>query len=251
MLCGNQESEPKAKGNRGGYRQLLIAIDGPAGSGKSTTARLCAKKLGFFYIDTGAMYRAVSLKVIEQGTNIGNVKKVNRLLRNTTVDLKWTRGGLRVLLDGRDVTREIRSPAVDRLVSEVSALRAVRKKMVAEQRRLAREWPGGVVCEGRDIGSVVFPNAQLKVFLDCAIEERARRREAELLKQEKAKAKFAVTRSTVARNLAKRDRIDSNRPVSPLRQVPDAVLVDTTHLTVEEQVAVVCALVTAPGRKMK
>jgi cytidylate kinase len=142
---------------------------------------------------------------------------------------------MKVLLDGKDVSEEIRSPEVSALVSEVSAIPAVRKKMVAEQRRVARGQ--AVVCEGRDIGSVVFPDADLKVFLECDTADRARRRQLEL-----AEGGTRVSLKSVLTNLVKRDRIDSGREASPLRRMPDAVLVDTSHLTIEEQVAVVCDL---------
>jgi len=222
------------KGNKHGF---VIAIDGPAGSGKSTTARLCARRLGFFYLDTGAMYRAVTLKVLRSGVRLDDERALRQLLRSTRLELCWDDGGLRVFLDGEDVSREIRSPEVNRLVSAVSALGVVRKMMVAEQRRLARG--RNVVCEGRDIGSVVFPDAQLKIFLECAIAERVRRRRAELKEQGLDKG---MSDSEVRRNLLQRDRIDSSRDLSPLRRMPDAVLIDTTHLTIEEEVAVVCAL---------
>ncbi len=222
------------KGQAPGF---VIAIDGPAGSGKSTTARLCARQLGFFYLDTGAMYRAVTLKVLRAGIDWRDERALGRLLRDTRLELKESEDGLRVFLDGEDVTREIRSPKVNQLVSPISALAVVRKMMVAEQRRLARG--RNVVCEGRDIGSVVFPGAQLKVFLDCDIAERARRRSAEL--KEKGLAQ-GLSDNAVRRNLLERDKVDSSRRLSPLRRVPDAVLVDTTHLTIDEQVAVVCAL---------
>ncbi|MEO0071679.1 MAG: (d)CMP kinase [candidate division WOR-3 bacterium] len=229
-------------------RGFIIAIDGPAGAGKSTTARLCAKELGFLYLDTGAMYRAITLKALQSKTDIYNPQELNQLLNHSRVDLKWQKG-LKVFLDGRDVTRKIRTPEVDRLVSEVAAQKAVREKMVAEQRRIVREWQGGIVCEGRDIGSVVFPDAQLKIFLECDLAERIKRRTRELLdyrdskaKSQKLKVKFADIFRKVERNLIQRDRIDSTRRLSPLRRLPEAVLVDTTHLTVDEQVAVVCAL---------
>lgn len=211
---------------------FIIAIDGPAGAGKSTTARLVAKQLGFFHLDTGAMYRAITLKIIEQGIDIKNPSKLRKLLANTRIDLKWESDRLRVLLDNRDVTETIRTPRTSELVSPVSAIGIVRQKMVAEQRRLAQG--KNVVCEGRDIGSVVFPQAQLKIYLDCALPERARRRQLELTE--------SVSLRQIEENLQTRDRLDSRRTLSPLRRVPDAILIDTTHLTIEEQVAIVCAL---------
>ena len=216
-------------------RGFVLAIDGPAGSGKSTTARLCAGRLRFRHLDTGAMYRAVTLKAIRTGTDIADGHGLARMLRATRVSVDWSRSGMRVRLDGKDVSEAIRSPEVSGYVSEVSAIPAVRHKMVAEQRRVAAGKT--VVCEGRDIGSVVFPDADLKVFIECSPVERARRRWLEL-----AESGTRVSLKSVFSNLLKRDRIDSGREVSPLRRMPDAVLIDTTHLTVEEQVSVVCDL---------
>ncbi len=222
---------PSVKRSRG----FVLAIDGPAGSGKSTTARLCAERLGFCHLDTGAMYRAVTLKVLRTGTDVRDQRALARLLERTSVSVVWDRHGMKTLMDGRDVSDDIRSPEVSAFVSEVSAIPLVRHKMVAEQRRVARAHD--VVCEGRDIGSVVFPEADLKIFLECDAGERARRRRLEL-----AEKGTLVSSKAVLANLAKRDRIDSGRAVSPLRRMPDAVLVDTSFLTIEEQVAVVCEL---------
>ncbi len=216
-------------------RGFVLAIDGPAGSGKSTTARLCARELGFHHLDTGAMYRAVTLAVLEAGVRPSDRHGLRRVLAALRLAVEWDRGRLRVRLGSRDVTRAIRAPRVSDLVSEVSAIPAVRRVMVAEQRRAARG--RDLVCEGRDIGSVVFPDADLKVYLDCDLSARASRRELEL-----RTGGLRVGRPAVRRNLSRRDRFDSSRRMSPLRRVPDAVLVDTTMLTIEEQVAVVCFL---------
>jgi CMP/dCMP kinase len=223
---------PSVKHTRG----FILAIDGPAGSGKSTTARLCAERLVFRHLDTGAMYRAVTLKVLRTGTKIANPRPLFVLLQRTRVGVAWDHRGMRTFLDGRDVSEEIRSPEVSALVSEVSAISTVRRRMVVEQRRVAAGQ--AVVCEGRDIGSVVFPDADLKVFIECDAAERARRRQLEL-----AGLGVCTGRDAVLANLAKRDRIDSGREVSPLRRMPDAVLLDTTHLTIEEQTLIVCDLV--------
>jgi len=181
------------------------------------------------------MYRAITLKALETGTRLEDRASLGKLLRDTTVGLDWRKGKLTVRLDGRDVSREIRTPKVSGFVSEVSAIPAVRRKMVALQRQAAAG--RNVVCEGRDIGSVVFPDADLKVFLDCDIRARAGRRKKEL-----AESGIGTSRGSVLANLRKRDRIDSGRAVAPLKRVPDAVLVDTSMLTIEEQVAVVCDL---------
>ena len=222
-------------------RGFVLAIDGHAGSGKSTTARLCAERLGFRHLDTGAMYRAVTLKVQRTGTDVKDQSALAGLLRRTSVSVTWGRSGMRTFLDGRDVSKDIRSPDVSTFVSEVSAIPAVRRKMVAEQRRVVAGQ--SVVCEGRDIGSVVFPDADLKIFLECDAAERARRRQLELSGQG-----VRAERKAVLANLVKRDRIDTGREVSPLRRMRDAVLLDTTHLTIEEQVAIVCDLVGRRGR---
>ncbi len=228
---------------------FIIAIDGPAGSGKTTTARLCAQRLGFRHLDTGAMYRAVTIKLLKSGflKNKGkgiNQRGLKQLLRHTSVDLTWGKGQVRVKLDGKDVTTEIRSPEVSSFVSEVSALPAVRRKLVAEQRRLAQG--KNLVCEGRDIGSVVFPQADLKIFLDCDLKARAARRLAELAVPTKLSQANRLPSPhglrAVLSNLSKRDRIDSTRKMSPLRRVKDAILIDTTHLTIDEQVGIVCDL---------
>ncbi len=181
------------------------------------------------------MYRAVTLKVIRTNTDVTDKHGLARMLRTTRVGVEWNRAGMRVKLDGKDVSEAIRSPKVSQFVSEVSAIPAVRHKMVAEQRRVAAGQ--AVVCEGRDIGSVVFPDADLKIFIECDAAERARRRQLELVGQG-----VRAGRKTVLANLLKRDRIDSGRETSPLRRMPDAVLVDTTHLTIEEQVEIVCDL---------
>lgn len=219
----------------------MIAIDGPAGSGKSTTARLVARRLGFRHLDTGAMYRAVTLKVLQTGTALERPAALRRLLAATRIEPVWKRdGSMGVRLDGRDVSRSIRTAPVSALVSAVSAVPVVRRRLVAEQRRAAAG--RNVVCEGRDIGSVVFPTAALKVFLDCDLAVRSARRRAEL-----AAAGTAQSRRAVAAGLRERDRLDSSRRMSPLVRTADAVLVDTTDLTIEEQVAVVCGLARRRG----
>lgn len=181
------------------------------------------------------MYRAITLKAINTQTDITDSRQLNRLLATTTVQLDWQNGNVRVRLDGRDVSAAIREPQVNALVSDVAAIPAVRQRLVAQQRQIARN--RNIVCEGRDIGSVVFPQAQLKIFLVCDDRTRAERRRQELAAQGRN-----LSQRTVLANLRQRDRIDSGRQHSPLVRTPDAVLIDTTRLSIPEQVAIVCAM---------
>jgi len=210
-------------------RKLVIAIDGPAASGKSTTARLVAERLGYLHLDTGAMYRAVAAKVLRLGINPEDAGSVLAMMPHTHVELRLAGGSLKVLLDAEDVTEEIRSQTVTRAVSPVSSIPGVREAMVREQRRLGAE--GGIVLEGRDIGTVVFPDADLKIFLVAGLEARARRRREEL----EARGTPAPL-DTVLRELQERDRFDSTRNASPLRKAADALELDTSDMTIQEQV---------------
>jgi len=215
---------------------IVIAIDGPAASGKSTTARRVALELAFVHLDTGAMYRAVTLKVLRSGTNPGDVAAVAHLVAETHIELRNVQGSQQVLLDDEDVTTAIRRQEVTELVSAVSSLRPVRQAMVREQRRAAEL--ADIVAEGRDIGTVVFPHADLKFFMVAGIEARARRRHAELLGQG-VKADVAE----LAKQITGRDRLDSTRTESPLRKAEDAIEIDTSELTIEQQVAEVLKFV--------
>ena len=197
----------------------VVAIDGPAGSGKSTVARELARRLRLAYLDTGAMYRSVAFAALQRGIDPADGAALARLARD--VDLEVSD---RVIVDGLDATAEIRGPAVTRIVSAVSANPAVRQEMVRRQRAWVEEHGGGAV-EGRDIGTVVFPDAELKVFLTASDEERARRRQ---------KDEGAPDVTAVAADLARRDSLDSTRPVSPLKPADDAVVIDTTGRTVDE-----------------
>ena len=213
-------------------KKLVITIDGPAGSGKSTTARLVAKRLDYLYLDTGAMYRAVTLKAIQTGIDLEDIEGLEAMAAATEVDIVPDPGGYRVLLDGEDVTERIRSRDVTRASSIVSAVPGVRRRMVEIQRRLGQQ--GGIVAEGRDMGSVVFPDADLKIYLDADLETRARRRKLEL--EEKGEH---VDIDDIRKDIIARDTYDSQRRHSPL-VVPDgAVVIDTTHLTIQEQVELV------------
>ncbi|MDE3069569.1 MAG: (d)CMP kinase [Acidobacteriota bacterium] len=215
---------------------MLVAIDGPAGAGKSTVARALAGRLGFTYMDSGAMYRCLALAVLErEGHPLGDIAgaetpaiDVGRLAAGLEMEL-----GARVLLGGRDVTDEIRAPAVSEAASRVAADGAVREAMVARQRELMRS--GDWVAEGRDIGTVVAPDAEVKVFLTASPQERARRRAAEL----------AADAGVVLAEQALRDARDESRAQSPLEAAPDAVVIDATTLTVDDVVEQIAALVSA------
>lgn len=210
-------------------KKIVIAIDGPAASGKSTTAKLVAERLGYLHIDTGAMYRAITLKVVEEKIPLDAVDRIQTLAERTNIRLERRNGQHRVFLDGRDVTEAIRSPEVTKRVSLISSYPPVRSVMVREQRRMAEA--GGVVLEGRDIGTVVLPNADLKIFMTADVAERARRRKKEL-----EQAGVGVDEQTLRVEIEERDRRDSTREASPLRKAPDAIVLDTSNLTVEQQV---------------
>ena len=213
---------------------MIVAIDGPASSGKSTTARAVAEELGLLYLDTGAMYRAVAVAFLRAGRD-ATPESARAVLPQLRLEIAEGEGGrMRVLLDGEDVVDRLREPEVTQLASEVSALPSVREKLVEEQRRVASEHEqagGGVVLDGRDIGTVVFPNADVKIFLIADAEVRARRRHAEL--EEKGKA---PPWEEVLANIRRRDAQDRNRATSPLKKADDAIELDTTELSIEEQV---------------
>lgn len=210
-------------------QRLIIAIDGPAGSGKSTTARLLAKRLGYAYIDTGAFYRTLTLKVLESEVSPTDGAGVLQLAEKIKIELQSQEDKNRVLLDGRDVTHLIREPRVTNVVAPIAANTKVRTIMKEKQRAIGRN--GGVVMEGRDIGTVVFPNADLKIFMQASLDERARRRQEELAAMGIAR-NFAMLKEEIAQ----RDQNDSTRHVAPLVQAADAILLDTTSMTIEQQV---------------
>jgi cytidylate kinase len=219
-------------------RLPVIAIDGPAGAGKSTLAARLAKKLGYVNIESGAMYRALALKAIEERISLDDGAALAALARKSRIELKPAAGeGNRVRLDGRDVSRRIRRTDVAEAASRVSMHPAVRRWMVARQRELGA--PGGVVMEGRDIGTKVFPHAEVKIFLDAAPEVRGRRR----LRQQPGKASPGAEK--VLREICRRDRRDRSRAHSPLTPAPDAVVLDSTALSLRQVVARVEALVAA------
>ena len=206
---------------------MIIAIDGPAGSGKSTIARLIAKDKGLIYLDTGAMYRLVTLKALNKGilgnNDLNYLEEIKKLLDNLNIDIK--KNGF--YLDNVDVSEEIRKPIVSENVSDVAAIREVREKMVDLQRKFSES--KNVILDGRDIGTVVFPNADLKIFLIADAKERAKRRYKELVEKGEN-----VEIEEIYENILKRDKIDSTRKESPLKKAEDAIEVDTTSKNVEE-----------------
>lgn len=210
----------------------MIAIDGPAASGKSTTARLVAERLGYLHVDTGAMYRAIALKVLRKGIGMEERERIEALMPTTHVAMQLKNGALRVFLDGEDVTGAIRTPDVSKAVSPVSGYPEVRRAMVREQRLLGAE--GGIVMDGRDIGTVVFPDADLKFFMVAGIDARARRRQEEL-----AARGTVLPLDAVSVDIQERDARDAGRAEAPLRRADDAIDVDTSAMTVEQQVRLV------------
>ena len=210
-------------------RKLIIAIDGPAGSGKSTIAARLARKLGYINLESGAMYRALALKAMEHGVALDDAEAVRQLAENTIIQLEPQGDGNRVLLDGRDVSQRIRQPDVTTAASRVSAHPPVRRVLVARQRELGAN--GGVVMEGRDIGTAVFPNADVKIFLDADPSVRAERR---VLQNGDSSAD---ERERVQAEIAARDERDRTRVASPLVPASDAIILDTTHKSIDEVVA--------------
>jgi len=219
-----------------GEGRLIIAIDGPSGAGKSTLAKRLARELGFIYLDTGAMYRALALKVLRQGVDLADDARLARLVESTEIDLQENNGTLEVLLDGINVADEIRTPEVSQSASKVSALKIVRARMLDLQRGMGQR--GSVVAEGRDIGTVVFPNAEVKIFLDASAEERARRRCAEL----RAAGRPADLSETL-REMEERDKRDSERDLAPLRMADDALRIDSSNASADSVAAKVLAKV--------
>ncbi len=222
---------------------FVIAIDGPAGSGKTTTAKGVAKKLGFIYIDTGAMYRAVGYAVRAKGFAMDDEGSICALMRELNIVLRIGGNGQETILNGTNVESAIRTPEIARAASDVSRIPCVREAMVDLQRAAAAGAPGAVL-EGRDIGTVVFPNAPLKIYLTADVRSRAERRLREM-----REAGTDIPLETLILQIAERDRNDSTRAHSPLRKAGDAIEIDTTHLTIPEQVDAIYAL--ARTRMMK
>jgi len=216
-------------------KRLIVAIDGPSGAGKGTVARAVAARLGYRHVDTGAMYRAVAWKALHDRVDVSDEAAVAAIGEQASFDLEDGR----VVIDGRDVASAIRTPEMDRAATTVARHPAVRRVLVARQRAYGEA--GGVVMEGRDIGTVVFPDADVKIYLDASPEERARRRAADPAHASSKGAQLAE----VATALAERDKSDSTRAASPLAVAPDAVVIDTTGLAISEVIDKVIALVNA------
>lgn len=217
-------------------KKIVVAIDGPAGAGKSTLARRVADKLGFIYINSGAMYRAIALWALRLNIATSDMHRLEQLAKEAVLNL--APGDGRILLNNEDVTEAIREPAVAAAASEVSAIAGVRRALLDHQRRIAEQ--NSVVMEGRDIGSVVFPNAQVKIFLDADPVERARRRTTEL-----QQTGYTAELHEIAGELEERDQRDRRRTEAPLVQAPDAEFIDTTGLTVDEVEDIILKLVRA------
>ena len=216
-----------------------IAIDGPAGAGKSSIAKALSKKLGFVYIDTGAMYRAVALFFLENGIKDSSDNEIDNLLDKLDINIKYTDGEQRVFLNNVDVSDKLRQEEIGKLASRFSALKSVRKKLVALQRKLAKK--ENVIMDGRDIGTVVLPNADIKIYLSAGSKVRAKRRYLELI--EKGFDKAALDEKAIENEIIKRDEADMNREISPLKKAEDAYCLDTSDMTFNEVVSKILDMV--------
>lgn len=214
-----------------------IAIDGPAGAGKSSIAKALSKRLGYIYIDTGAMYRAVALFFVENNISDGTDSRIESLLNKLEISIKYEDGAQKVILNGEDVTGKLRLEEIGKLASKFSAIGSVREKLVALQRKLAQK--ENVVMDGRDIGTVVLPNADLKIYLSASSKVRAKRRYLELL--EKGYTDLDI--NEIEDEIIKRDEADMNREISPLKQADDAYYLDSSDMTLEEVVSKILSMV--------
>ena len=206
---------------------FIVAIDGPAGTGKGTITKLIAEELGLINIDTGAMYRCVALEALRKNVSDTEIEKVEEILRNIEIKFKRESGNIFVFLNGEDVTKEIRTPEVNTCVAKFAALKCVRDKMTPLQQEMGKD--SNIIMEGRDIGTAIFPKADVKIYLDASPEERANRR----YKQNIANG-INQSYEEVLASIKQRDILETTRKLNPLRKAEDAILVDTTHLTIEE-----------------
>ncbi|QWH16925.1 (d)CMP kinase [Bacillus mycoides] len=217
-------------------KRISIAIDGPAAAGKSTVAKVVAKKLSYVYIDTGAMYRAITYAALEQKVDIENEEKLIKVVKNVNIEFQQGENTQLVFLNGQDVSEVIRTPDVTNRVSIVAKHRLVREEMVRRQQELAKK--GGVVMDGRDIGTHVLPDAEVKIFMLASVEERAERRHLENMNKG-----FDSNLEQLKEEIARRDKLDSEREVSPLKKADDALELDTTSLSIEEVVQKIMGIV--------
>ncbi|NLI57064.1 MAG: (d)CMP kinase [Clostridium sp.] len=222
-------------------KKISIAIDGPAGAGKSTIAKIISKKLGILYLDTGAMYRAVALKAINENIDTLDDEKLSKLVENIDIEIVYSKDEQKIFLDGKDVSSLIRTPDVSIGASNVATIPNVRIKMVELQRKISTE--NSVVMDGRDIGSYVLPNADVKIFLNADIKERARRRYSEQL----SKNIENITLEEVLKDIEYRDKNDSSRSFAPLTKASDAIEIDTTNMSIDEVVNTILGYVKSYG----
>lgn len=215
---------------------FIVAVDGTAGSGKGTITKIIAEKLNLVSIDTGAMYRCVALECINHGIKYTEIEKIKNVLENINIELKKDDGNQLVFLNGENVTRDIRTPEVDGQVAKFAAIKEVRDKITPIQRKMGEN--NDIIMEGRDIGTVVFPNANVKVFLDCSEEERAMRR----YKQNLEKG-IKSTYEEVLESIKERNKLETERKIAPLVKAPDAVYIDSTGMTIEEEVEAVIKVI--------
>ena len=223
---------------------MIVAIDGPSGAGKSSLAKRIARDLRFTYLDTGAIYRALALKILRRGVDLNDTAALSAIVIDTDIDLRGSNGQLLVFLDGEDVSASIRTPEVSQMASKASAIAMVRHRLLDLQRDLGRR--GNVVAEGRDIGTVVFPDAQVKIYLDASIAERARRRCDEL-----RAAGREVSLDETMIEMEERDKRDSERDIAPLRKAADAFALDSSGLTADEVAEKVLQLIKSESSKIK
>lgn len=223
---------------------FIVAIDGPAGTGKGTITKLISKELGLVNIDTGAMYRCVALECINQNIEYTEIEKIKKVLEHINIELKKENDQQLVFLNGKDVTRNIRTTEVDNQVAKFAAIKEVREKITPMQRQMGKN--SDIIMEGRDIGTVVFPNADVKVFLDCSVEERAMRR----YKQNLEKG-ITSTYEEVLAGIKERHRLETEREIAPLTKAPDAVYIDSTGMTIEQEAEAVINVIKEKQKRMK
>ncbi|MCY7774094.1 (d)CMP kinase [Bacillus licheniformis] len=224
-------------------KKLCIAIDGPAAAGKSTVAKIVARKKSYIYIDTGAMYRAITYLALEKGVDLNDEAELTALLKDSAIDLTVSpEGEQKVYIAGEDVTEAIRTDNVSNQVSIVAKYAGIREEMTKRQQQLAEK--GGVVMDGRDIGTHVLPNAEVKIFLLASVEERAKRRF-----EENVKKGYNVNYETLAEEIRRRDKLDSEREISPLKKADDALEIDTTSLTIDEVAEKILQIVDKKAQK--